>query len=83
MSDKIFLAGASWCSYTNKQINEMKEAGLDDKIEIIDCSKDKGHEVCKGVTGFPTFKNSAMEVCQVGYTTNHSKLLSDCSTNSS
>lgn len=48
------MYGTSWCSYCNKQKDLF--GGSFDKVDFVDCDKDK--ETCdlNGVKGYPTWK---------------------------
>ena len=49
MSNKITLAGAGWCGFTNTAINTIvADENLKDKFEFVNCSPEKGEKDFRG-----------------------------------
>lgn len=67
---KIQIAGADWCGYTKKFKKAVESSPHAAKFEYVDCAKEsnKQHDVCVGVSGFPTMKKNGA-VCAVGHQT--------------
>ena len=66
--DKLTIVGADWCGWTQKQVKEVASSKHAHMFEYIDCAgKDKDHELCKNVQGFPVIKNKDGHQCNVGF----------------
>lgn len=68
--NKIYVVGAEWCGYSRKMYAEVAASPqvVKDRFVILEAAgKDKDHEFCKVVRGFPTLKNSKGETIQTGY----------------
>jgi len=90
--EKVICAGASWCGFSKKFEKQIKDEGVADKFKVVHCDLDehKDTAVCKGVTGFPTFKTTNKEKakdktldggfgeCHVGFGDTNT-ILGDCS----
>ena len=77
------LYGASWCGYTRKQQESLKNDGLLDEmaknninIKILDCASST--QTCPKLSGYPTWQNAKGDLMP-GYTTNKDKLTQFCS----
>lgn len=56
--DKITMCSASWCGFSKKFEAQIKEEKKEKHFDIVYCDKEKDHEACVGVNGFPTFKRA-------------------------
>jgi len=59
MSNKVTLAGAGWCGFTDKAMNTIvADDSLKDKFEFVNCSPEAGEK------GFRGQDNTAHPACQ-------------------
>ena len=82
MPEPIQLIGASWCGFTQKMEAKIDDSAHSDQFCMIDCGgADKGHEACKDVRGFPTFK-AGDKTCHVGYSDDVGAIVTKCTPSS-
>lgn len=67
-TDKIYVAGASWCGFTTKAFEAIDNSNDSAKFEKLNCDKEHAdHEMCKNVEAYPTFKKDDNTVCKMGF----------------